>query len=90
MIFVDFSSTKFLSLTHLVYQSILRQLFSLFAACQVQLGRCQNMRNGAESMEQHSSKLDDQNQCEEEHKHQTDRFELQVFFGNVHLTSFGF
>lgn len=36
-------------------------------------------------MEQHRSELNDQNQSEKEHKHQTDWFELQVFFGDVHL-----
>lgn len=36
-------------------------------------------------MEQHSHELDDQDQTEEEYEHQTDRFELQVFFANQNL-----
>lgn len=36
------------------------------------------MRNRAESMEHHSAELDDQNKCEEKHKYQTDRLQLQI------------
>lgn len=36
-------------------------------------------------MEQHGRELDDQNQSEEEDKHQTDGFQLQIFFADVHL-----
>lgn len=43
------------------------------------------MGQGAETMEQHGNELDDQNQTEEEHKHQTDGLELQVLFANQHL-----
>lgn len=43
------------------------------------------MRQGSEAMEQHGRELDDQNQREEEHKHQTDRFQLEVLFRDVHL-----
>lgn len=43
------------------------------------------MRNSSKSMEQHGSELNDENQSEEEHKHQTNRFELKVFFRDVHL-----
>lgn len=46
------------------------------------------MRQGSESMEQHSRKLDDQDQREEEHEHQTDRFQLEVLFRDVHLDDF--
>lgn len=34
------------------------------------------MRNGAETMEQHSRKLYSQNERKEEHEHQTDRLQL--------------
>jgi hypothetical protein len=36
-------------------------------------------------MEQHRRKLDDQNQREEEHEHQTDWFELEILFRDVNL-----
>lgn len=48
------------------------------------------MRDGSKSMEQHGSKLNDQNQREEEHKNQTNGLELQVFFCDVHLERFYF
>lgn len=43
------------------------------------------MSQSSKTMEQHGSKLDDQNESKEEHKYQTDRFQLQIFFGYVHL-----
>jgi hypothetical protein len=43
------------------------------------------MRNRSETMEQHRRKLDDQNQREEEHEHQTDWFELEILFCDVNL-----
>lgn len=43
------------------------------------------MRYGAESMEHHGRELDDQDQCEEEHKHQTYRLQLQILFADVNL-----
>ena len=36
-------------------------------------------------MEQHGRELDDQNQGEEEHKHQSDGLQLEVLFRDVHL-----
>lgn len=47
------------------------------------------MRNGSESMEQHGSELNDQNQGEEEHKHQTDWLELEIFLCDVNLNRCG-
>lgn len=46
------------------------------------------MRDGPETMEQHRSKLDDQNQCKEEHEHQTNRLELKILFRDVNLRTF--
>lgn len=43
------------------------------------------MRQCSESMEQHSSKLNDQNESKEKYKHQTDGLQLQIFLGNVNL-----
>lgn len=43
------------------------------------------MRNSSEAMEQHRRELNNQNQSEEEHKNQTDWFELKVFLSDVHL-----
>lgn len=43
------------------------------------------MRNSSKAMEQHRRELNNQNQSEEEHKHQTNRFKLQVFFSDVNL-----
>lgn len=59
----------------------------LLVAEEVDFGGRQNVRDGAESVEQHGHELDDQNQREEEHEHQTDRFQLQVFLRDVHLNS---
>lgn len=36
-------------------------------------------------MEQHGSELNNQNEREEEHKHQTDGLELQILLRDVHL-----
>lgn len=76
---------KKISFSHLINQSVLGKLFWLLAASQVEFSRCQNMRNRSETMKQHRSKLDDQNQREEEHKHQTDWLELEIFFCDVNL-----
>lgn len=70
---------------HLVYQSVLRQLIGFLVAAKVQFGRRQNMGNRSEPMEHHGAELNDQNQRKEEHEHQSDRFQLQVLLGNVHL-----
>ena len=43
------------------------------------------MGQSSKSMEQHGHKLDDQDQCEEEHKHQSNGLQLQVLFADVHL-----
>lgn len=43
------------------------------------------MSQGSEAMEQHSRELYDQNQGEEEHKHQTNRFQLQILLGYMYL-----
>lgn len=43
------------------------------------------MRQGSKAMEQHGTKLDHQDQRKEEHEHQTDRFQLEVLFRDVHL-----
>lgn len=43
------------------------------------------MRQRSESMEQHGRELDDQNQSEEEDKHQSDGFQLQIFLADVYL-----
>lgn len=43
------------------------------------------MRECAETMEQHGRKLYYQNQGKEEHKDETNRLQLQILLGNVHL-----
>lgn len=43
------------------------------------------MRNGSKSMEQHGSELNNQDQSEEEHEHQTNRLELKILFCDVNL-----
>lgn len=43
------------------------------------------MGQSSKSMEQHGHKLDDQDQREEEHKHQSNGLQLQVLFADVHL-----
>lgn len=50
-----------------------------------QFRRGQDVRQSSESMEQHGHELDNQNQTEEEHKYQTDRFQLQVLLRNFNL-----
>lgn len=57
----------------------------LLVATQIKLRRGQNVRDGAKSVEQHGGKLNDQDQGEEEHKHQTDGFQLQIFLGDDNL-----
>lgn len=71
--------------SYLVYQSILRELLRFLVAAPVELGCGKDMRQGSETMEQHGSKLDHQDQREEEHEHQTDRFQLEILFRDVHL-----
>lgn len=73
---------------YLVDQRVLRQLVGLLVAHQIQLRRGENVRNRAEPMEHHCGELDDQDQGEEEHEHQTDRFQLQVFLADVNLFFF--
>lgn len=60
-----------------------RPTYLLVAASELRRG--QDMRDGAEAMEQHGHELDNQNEGEEEHEHQTDRFQLQVFLRDGHL-----
>lgn len=55
----------------------------LFAA--IQAGAGQNMRQRAETMEQHRGELYDQYQREEEDENETDRLELQILLRDVHL-----
>ena len=43
------------------------------------------MGQRAEAMEQHGRELDNQDEREEEHKHETDRLQLEVFFRDVDL-----
>lgn len=43
------------------------------------------MRECTETMEQHGRKLYNQNQGKEEDKDKTDRLQLQILLGNVHL-----
>lgn len=50
-----------------------------------ELGRGQDVRQRAEAMEQHGRKLDDQDEREEEHEHQTDGLQLEVLLGDEHL-----
>lgn len=69
--------------THLIDESVLRQIVRLLAAAQVR--RRQNVRNRSETMEHHGGELNDQDQREEEHKHQTDGLQLQVLFADVDL-----
>lgn len=58
---------------------------NLFRASKVEICWCQNVSQGTETMEQHGRKLDHQNQREEEHKYQTNRFQLKVLLADVHL-----
>lgn len=43
------------------------------------------MRQCSEAMEQHGHKLDDQNEGEKEHKHETDGLQLQILLADVDL-----
>lgn len=43
------------------------------------------MGDGAEAMEQHSHKLNDQDEGKEEHKHQTNGLQLQVLLADEDL-----
>lgn len=43
------------------------------------------MRNGSETMEQHGRELNNQDKSEEEHEHQTNRFQLKIFFCYMYL-----
>lgn len=43
------------------------------------------MRDGSEAMEQHGSELNDQDESEEEHKHETNGFKLQMLLADEDL-----
>lgn len=47
------------------------------------------MGQRAEPMAHHGRELDHQDEREEEHKHETDRLQLQVLFGDVDLRRAG-
>lgn len=55
---------------------------NLFVPTQVQVSRCEYMGQCSESMEQHGSKLYDNNEREEEYEHQTYGFQMQVLFAD--------
>lgn len=57
----------------LIDKGVLGQLLRLLAE-EVKIGGRQYVRKRSKAMEQHGRELYDQNQREEEHKHQTDRF----------------
>lgn len=46
----------------------------LLVAAPVELCRREDVRDGAEAMEQHGRELDRNDESEEEHKHETDGF----------------
>lgn len=51
----------------------------------IEFCRWENVRECSESMEQHSSELYDQNEGEEKHEHQSNRFQLQIFLWDYYL-----
>uniref|UniRef100_A0A2M4D7A2 Putative secreted protein n=1 Tax=Anopheles darlingi TaxID=43151 RepID=A0A2M4D7A2_ANODA len=57
---------------------IQRHIFRLLRTVPVEFGRGENLRDRTEAMHQHGHELDHQNDTEEQHKHQTDRFQFQV------------
>lgn len=59
----------------------------LFVATQVEVGRGEYVRQRAEPMEQHGRELYDDDEREEEHKHQTDGFQVQVLLADDDLYS---
>lgn len=61
------------------------QVLALLVEAQIEVGGGEDMRKRAEAMEQHGRELDDQDKGEEEHKHQTDRFQLQELFADMDL-----
>lgn len=58
-------------------------LYLLVAAGKLSGG--QDVRDGAEAMEQHGSELNDQDEGKEEHKHKTDGFQLQMLLADEDL-----
>ncbi len=50
-----------------------------------QLGRGQDVAERPETVEQHGSELDDQDEGEEEDEDETDRLQLEVLLGNDRL-----
>jgi len=48
------------------------------------------VRQRSEPMEQHGGELNYYDECEKEHEHQTDGFQVQVLFANNELYSFRF
>lgn len=77
--------TRLSSCLYLVYEGVLGQVLCLLIEAEVQFRRGQDVRQGSEAMEQHGRELDDQDEGEEEHKHQTDGLQLQIFLTDVHL-----
>lgn len=72
---------------YLVYQCVLRKILALLVEAQIEVSRGQDMGQSSKPMEQHGCELDDQNQGEEEHKHQSNRFQLQILFADMNLNS---
>lgn len=64
---------------------ICMRLTYLFATAEAQGSAGQYVSQCSETMEQHSSELDGQNEREEEDKYKTNWLELQVLLSNVHL-----
>ena len=82
-------AAKLLHLLHdldgvLFYQVVVGQELLLLRAA-VQLRRGQDMGDGAHAMEQHGDELDEDDGEKEEHKHDTDRLQMQVLFRDQDL-----
>lgn len=60
------------------YSYIYKKIAYLLTAVPIEHSARQNMRERPETMEQHGSKLNDQDQSEEKDKHQTNRLQLQI------------
>lgn len=57
----------------------------LLGEAEVEFCRGQDVSQSSETMEQHSSELDDKNERKEKHEYQTNWFQLQIFFWYVYL-----